>query len=108
MKSLAAVLVLTLLTMRIGCFCDEVFVTPVQDSLFGVVFMATETDGEGKLPLYLKGTANQVWVVEPVVDGEVILIESTCRTKPQPGLLLRQFPAEVFIPPEAHGAPPIA
>jgi len=101
MKYLAALLVVTLLTLRLGSFCDEVFVTPVQDNLFGVTFIAAETDGEGRPPLSLKGAASLVWVVEPVTEVHVVLLESLFQPSAPQGLQLQLFPVDIFIPPES-------
>jgi len=104
MKYLAALLVITLLTMRLGSFCDEVFVTPVQDNLFGVTFIAAETDGEGRPPLCLKGAASLLWVVEPVTELHIVLQESPSQPSTPQGLQLQLFPVDIFIPPELNRA----
>jgi len=101
MRCLAAVLVSTLLTVRLGCFTEEVFVTPVEDCLFDSAFIAAGDEGQGKLRNFLKASAS--------LDGEpgwaplpaVILHESVSRPQRPPALLTGSYPDDIFIPPES-------
>lgn len=101
LKCFALILIVTLVTMRLGCFSDEVFVTPVEDCLFDEVFIAAEDTGKSRAPLLLKGQVLLDWHLSHPAELQAPVLEPVTRALPIPVLLVRLFPEEIFIPPES-------
>jgi hypothetical protein len=101
-KILSLVVIIALLSLRLSLLTEEVFVTPVEDAVFDIPFIAAE-DGatEGKPPKVKPKRAFDLMLipaVEPRAHGDTPL------TVVRPALALlapKDILSEIFIPPEA-------
>jgi len=102
LKIFSAAMILVLLTVRLGYFTQESFVTPVADCLFGSAFVSSENADEGKLRKFLN--AHDLFDVELSTSDcpPVVLPETASPPCPPAALRLTVLPAEIYIPPEGR------
>lgn len=99
-KTLAFAAVVALLVMRLSTFTDEYFVTPVEDAIFDIAFIAEDSPGEGKAPkVKPKNIFDFVLPPVEVVQTEVALPASPL-TPTVCILCLKDVVPSIFIPPE--------
>ena len=100
-KFLSLMVVFMLLSLRLGSFTEEIFITPVQDALFHQVFVAEGLPFEGKP---IKAKLNLVFIVPitPPDATESSAIESVQQdTMYMSQLILSDILSEIYIPPES-------
>jgi hypothetical protein len=99
-KILSLLVVVALLSLRLGSLTDEIFATPVEEAIFDCAFIAEENHTEGKS---IKVKPKRMFeIVLTSVDAIHPHIETPEPVKRAvvPVLVLQEFPFEIFIPPE--------
>jgi len=100
-KILSLVVIAALLSLRLSSFTEEQFVTPVEDTLFEIPFIAAEgSTAEGK-PLKVKPKRAFDIILDPVegLDQQGERPHPTTTTAVAV-LNLKDIHSEIFIPPE--------
>lgn len=102
MRIIALFIVCALLTVRLGGFSEEIFVTPIEDNLFGIAFIAEAGDGVHKPSVLAKSQIALDWDVAPghfdlplISRASLVLQPAPYCQKDLPGIY-----REIFIPPE--------
>jgi len=100
-KTLAFIVIVALISMRLGTWSEDAFAIPVQDAIFHIAFIAA--DAQPVSTKALKVTAKQCLdfillpsgPVSPLVQQpQLFLLPAVC------SLIVKDISAEIFIPPE--------
>ncbi len=101
-KTLSLVIIVTLLTMRLAFWSEELFVIPITDAIFHNAFFAAEEHHSPVKALKLK--VKQSCEIFPLQPDEILPPESMQQEHPIPliwNLIVEDISNDIFIPPEA-------
>jgi len=100
-KILSLAVIITLLSLRMSTFTEEIFIVPVEDAIFDVAFIAEETSAEAKSFKVKVKKLLEFTLVPPTRGLAGIGLPQNSPTATIPVLVLMDLVADIFIPPES-------